>query len=156
MIASVAAAIVLVALVGGVAFFGWAKYRADQRDAKRQEFIQAARQTVLNLTTIHPETAKQDVQRILDNATGQFKDEFTGRVDPFVSVVEEAKVATNGQILEAGIEKEYGDSADVLVAAKSMVTNAGTKEPQPRDFRLRITVTEENGHMATSNVEFVA
>ena len=150
-----AAGIVVLGLVAATVVLGIAKHSADSRDAKRQEFIQAARQTVLNLTTIHPDTAKQDVERILANATGDFKAEFDGRIDPFVSVVEEAKVATDGQIIEAGLESENGDSANVLIAAKSMVTNSGTQEPQPRDFRLRVTITDEDGRMATSKVEFV-
>ncbi len=150
-----AAGIVVLALVAATVVLGIAKHNADSRDAKRQEFMQAARQTVLNLTTIHPETAKQDVERILANATGDFKAEFDGRIDPFVSVVVEAKVATDGQIIESGLESVNGDSANVLVAAKSMVTNSGTQEPQPRDFRLRVTITDEGGHMATSKVEFV-
>lgn len=155
LVLAAAAGIVVLGLVAATVVLGIAKHNADSRDAKRQEFVQAARQTVLNLTTIHPDTAKQDVERILANATGDFKAEFDGRIDPFVSVVVEAKVATDGQIIESGLESENGDSANVLVAAKSMVTNSGTQEPQPRDFRLRVTITDEGGHMATSKVEFV-
>lgn len=151
-----AAVIVLLALVGTTGWLVFEQRQANSRDEQRNEYIAVAKTTAKNLTSIHVDTAKDDVQRILDGATGEFKQEFDGRIDPFVSVVQEAKVNTDGQVLEAGLESETDDSANVLVAVRSMVTNAGAQQPQPRDFRLRVTVTEEDGQMMTSKVEFVA
>ncbi|MCX5043363.1 hypothetical protein OG921_09285 [Aldersonia sp. NBC_00410] len=152
----IAAIVVLFALLGTTGWLVYEKQQADALDAKRNEFIEAAKVSATNLTSIHVDTAKDDVQRILDNATGEFKEEFDGRVEPFVSVVTEAKVNTDGEVLEAGLESEAGDTGTVLVAVRSMVTNAGTDKPQPRDFRLRITVVDEDDQMKTSKVEFVA
>ncbi|WP_240963127.1 hypothetical protein [Antrihabitans stalactiti] len=150
-----AAAVVVVALAAAVVFLTHANDQTDQRDAQRQEYIQAARQVVLDLTTITPDNAKAVVDRILENATGEFKTEFDGRIDPFVSIVREAKVSTNGEIIDAGLESESGDGGVVLVAAKTMVTNAGSDTPQPRNFRLRVSITDVDGRLATSKVEFV-
>jgi Mce-associated membrane protein len=152
----IAAIVVLFALLGATGWLVYEKQQADALDAKRNEFIEAAKTSATNLTSIHVDTAKDDVQRILDNATGEFREEFDGRVDPFVSVVTEAKVNTDGEVLEAGLENEAGDTGTVLVAVRSMVTNAGSDKPQSRDFRLRITVVDENDRMMTSKVEFVA
>ncbi|WP_084435912.1 hypothetical protein [Aldersonia kunmingensis] len=152
----IAAVVVLLGLLGTTGWLAYEKQQADALDQKRNEFIEAAKVSATNLTSIHVDTAKDDVQRILDNATGEFKEEFDGRVEPFVSVVTEAKVNTDGEVLEAGLESEAGDTGNVLVAVRSMVTNAGTDKPQPRDFRLRITIVEENDRMMTSKVEFVA
>ncbi|SEM19429.1 hypothetical protein [Rhodococcus maanshanensis] len=128
---------------------------ASERDAKRNAFVQTARQTVLNLTTIRPETAKEDVDRILAGASGDFKAEFDGRQDPFVSVVKEASVTTEGQIIEAGLESEDGDKAKVLVAARANVSTPDQTQSGPRDFRMRVTVTDDGGTMTASKVEFV-
>ncbi|MBJ8345759.1 hypothetical protein JGU72_13865 [Antrihabitans sp. YC2-6] len=150
-----AAAVVLLTVAAGVAFLSYSNHQTDEREATRQEYIQVARQAVLNLTTIDPETVKEDVDRILADATGEFQAEFDGRIEPFVSIVREAKVATHGEIIAAGLESESDDGGVVLVAAKSMVTNAGSDEPQPRNFRLRVSVTDVDGRLATSKVEFV-
>ena len=150
-----AAAVVVVALAAAVVFLTYENHQTAEQDAKRQEYIQAARQVVLDLTTITPDNAKTVVDRILENATGEFKAEFDGRIDPFVSIVREAKVSTNGEIIDAGLESESGDSGVVLVAAKTMVTNAGSDTPQPRNFRLRVIITDVDGRLATSKVEFV-
>ncbi|CAM2925070.1 hypothetical protein SKPI104516_10275 [Skermania piniformis] len=152
----VAAASAMIALLVAVSLLAWLDHRNSVRDTRRTAEIQAARQMVLNLTTIHPDTAKQDVERILADASGEFKAEFDGRIDPFVGIVTEAKVITNGEIIEAGLEREDGTDADILVAARSMVTNGDDAQPTPRDFRLRVTITESDGRYTTSKVEFVA
>ncbi|MFC9789374.1 hypothetical protein [Rhodococcus sp. NPDC127528] len=128
---------------------------ANERDAKRGQFDQVARQTVLNLTTIKPDTAKEDVDRILAGASGEFKSEFDGRQDPFVSVVKEAGVTTVGKIIESGIQSEDGNTAKVLVAARADVSTPDNTQNGPRDFRMRVTVTDDGGIMTASRVEFV-
>ncbi|MFZ2176279.1 MAG: hypothetical protein WAW17_20020 [Rhodococcus sp. (in: high G+C Gram-positive bacteria)] len=128
---------------------------AAERDDRRQAFVDTARQTVLNLTTIHPESAKEDVDRIVAGASGQFREEFEGREDPFVGVVKEANVTTEGEIVESALEREDGLSADVLVAARTMVSSTDQPEPAPRDFRMRVTVTDVDGKLTASKVEFV-
>jgi Mce-associated membrane protein len=128
---------------------------ADERDERRAAFVQAARQTVLNLTTIRADSADADVQRLIDGATGDFKAEFEGREGPFVEVVQQAGVTTMGEVLEAGIQNEDGTCASSLVASRAMVSNADQTEPEPRDFRLRVTICDENGRLLASKVEFV-
>lgn len=128
---------------------------AAQRDEQRNAFVQTARQTVLNLTTIKPDTAKEDVDRILAGASGEFKSEFDGREDPFVGVVKQAGVTTVGKILESGFESQDGNTATVLVAARADVSTPDGTQNGPRDFRMRVTVTDDGGTMTASKVEFV-
>ncbi|WP_239476896.1 hypothetical protein [Nocardia arizonensis] len=152
-----AAAIVLViGAVAGAVVSVLAVRSADHRDERRGEYVQTARQAVLNLTTIRADSAKEDIDRILSLASGQFKSEFDGRVDPFMSIVQQAKVVSNGEVVEAAIQSDDDDSAQVLVAAKQTLTNAGQAEPQTRYYRFRVTVTRSNGELTASKVEFVA
>jgi Mce-associated membrane protein len=150
----VAGVLVLALIAAGIVLL-FDRNAASDRDAKRNAYVQTARQTVLNLTTIRPETAKEDVERILAGASGDFKAEFDGRQDPFVSVVKEASVTTEGQIIEAGLEREDGNKAQVLVAARANVTTPDQSQSGPRDFRMRVTVTDDGGTMTASKVEFV-
>ncbi|MDJ0395327.1 hypothetical protein QMK17_18525 [Rhodococcus sp. G-MC3] len=128
---------------------------ADAEDARSELFVQTARQTVLNLTTIHPDSAQADVDRLLAGASGDFKAEFEGREGPFVQVVQQARVDSNGDIIEAGIESSGDDFAEVLVAARAMVQNSDADQPEPRDFRLRVRVVDDGGVMTAARVEFV-
>ncbi|RVW00807.1 hypothetical protein EGT50_15085 [Rhodococcus xishaensis] len=150
-----AGAALVVALLGAGGWLFFQQNAADERDAHRDAVVKVARETVLNLTTIKPETAEEDVDKILAGASGAFEAEFDGRVDPFVSVVKEAGVTTVGTILEAGIESEDGNTAKVLVAARADVSTPDGTQGGPRDFRMRVTVTDDGGVMTASQVEFV-
>ncbi|MGO4614161.1 hypothetical protein AB4305_32175 [Nocardia sp. 2YAB30] len=151
-----AAALLVLALVCGATLSVFATRSADQRDARRDEYVQTARQAIVNLTTIRADSAKQDIDRILSLASGEFKTEFDGRVDPFTSIVQQAKVVSNGEIVAAALESDDDRSARVLVAAKQTLTNAGQSEPQTRYYRFRVTVNRGDAGLSVSNVEFVA
>ncbi|MGW4737430.1 hypothetical protein [Nocardia xishanensis] len=150
------AAVLVLALVGGAIASVFVARSAAERDERRTAYVQTARQAILNLTTIRADSAKEDIDRILSMASGQFKTEFDGRVDPFLSIVQQAKVVSNGEIVEAALESDADDSAKVLVAAKQTLTNAGQAEPQTRFYRFRVTVTRTDSGLSASNVEFVA
>ncbi|WP_051161449.1 hypothetical protein [Nocardia brevicatena] len=156
-LATVAATVLVLALVAGAVLSVFAVRSTEDRDARRDAYLQTARQTILNLTTIRADTAKEDIDRILTMASGEFKTEFDGRVDPFTEIVKQAKVVSNGEVVEAAIERDDGNSATVLVAAKQTLTNAGQAEPQQRFYRFRVTVTKsDDGSLKSSDVEFVA
>lgn len=152
---AVAAAAVMV-LAALTAWLGWQAHHALQLQTQRSQFIAAARQGALNLTTISYTEADTDVQRILDNATGAFYDDFKNRSGPFVEVVKQAKAQTVGTITEAALQSVDGDTAHVLVAVAVSTTNAGTSEPQPRAWRMKVTVQAVGDTAKVSNVEFVA
>ncbi len=152
MLLGVAIVVVLATLVG---WYGFRVHQAHQAQAQRSLLLQAARQAAMNLTTIDWQHADADVQRILDGATGQFHDDFASRSGPFVDVVKKAKSITVGTVTEAGLESETADTAQALVAVTVTTSNAGTTQPEPRGWRLRVFVQEVGDQAKVSNVEFV-
>ncbi|WP_433728453.1 hypothetical protein ACQP0C_39030 [Nocardia sp. CA-129566] len=151
-----AAALIAIALVVSTGFFTYQLHSATERDARRADYTQTAKQAILNLTTIKDDTAKADIDRVLSVASGELKAEYSQRKDAYASVVEQAKVKATGEIIESAIESEDGDSARVLVAAKQTLTNAGMADPQTRFYRFRVTVTRGDNGITASQVEFVA
>ena len=147
--------LVVLALVATGVYLFVENRSVDADNARSERYVQTARQTVLNLTTISPDTAQEDVDRLLAGASGDFKAEFEGREGPFVEVVQQARVDSVGEIIEAGLESSGDDYGDVLVAARAMVQNSDAAEPEPRDFRLRVRVADDGGVMTASRVEFV-
>ncbi|WP_181698734.1 hypothetical protein [Nocardia sp. GTS18] len=154
-LAVAAAAVLVLALMVGAGASAVAAFMTDAEEDLRAEYTETARQAVLNLTTIRAESAKEDIDRILAVASGDFKSEFDGRVDPFMDVVKQANVVSNGSVVESAIVSADLESAQVLVAAKQTVTNNGSPEPQSRQYRFRITVTNGETGMTVSKVEFV-
>ena len=147
---------IVVSLSALVGWLGFRAYQAHQEQALQSQLVQAARQGALNLTTIDWQHAEGDMQRILDGATGQFRDEFASRSQSFIEAVKQAKSTSVGTITEAGLESEGGGHAQVLVAATVKVSTDGASEQVPRAWRMRITVQKDGDQAKVSNVEFVA
>ncbi|MET7770576.1 hypothetical protein [Nocardia sp. NPDC005366] len=154
-VARAAVTVVIVgALVASAVLFS--AHRTSTRDREdRAAFLQAARQAVVNLTTISAESVEADIARILDGSTGSFRDDFAARTAAFTSVVEQAHVSTVGTVTEAGIASRSGDEAEVLVAATSKVTNAAGAQDEPRVWRLRVVLRRSADRILVSNVDFV-
>jgi Mce-associated membrane protein len=149
-------AAIVVSLSVLLGWLGFRAYQARQEQALQSQLLQAARQGALNLTTIDWQHAEGDMQRILDGATGQFRDEFASRSQPFIEAVKQAKSTSVGTITEAGLESEEGGDARVLVAVAVKTSTAGAPEQDPRAWRMRITVQKDGDQAKVSNVEFVA
>lgn len=131
-----------------------------QQDARAEgqlnaEFTAAARQAVVTLMSIDTKDPQGSVQRILDNSTGAFRDEFEGAADDFIRVAQDAKVTTKATATAAAVESMTPDSAVVLVSASSTVTNAEGAEEAPRNWRLLVDLQREGDQIKMSKVEFV-
>ena len=154
--ALIAAGLVIVAALAGLA--GYLGYRAQEvREAQTQhnEFLQAARQAAINLTTISYTEVDADIKRILDSATGAFRDDFQRRSQPFVEVVKQVQSKSAGTVSEAGFLTEQRDRAQVLLAVSVKTSTAAAPEQDPRRWRLRIDVEKTTDGAKVSNVEFV-
>ncbi|WP_293350477.1 Mce protein [Mycobacterium sp.] len=149
------AGVTVVALLAGLT--GWLGYRAYERhqaDARRDLFIQVARQGAVNLTSISYKEIDADVQRIIDLSTGAFREDFEQRSKPFIEVVKAAQSKSEGTVTDAGLESQRGDSAQVLVAVAVKSQTAGGEEA-PREWRMRIEVRSVGDDARVSNVVFV-
>ncbi|MFE4500592.1 hypothetical protein ACFRFQ_12055 [Rhodococcus sp. NPDC056743] len=129
--------------------------KASSADEERAAYIAGARTTALNLTTLHSETAGADLDKFLAGTTKEFQSQLDGRKDSFVDVLGQVGVQTDGEILEAGLEKIDGDCGTSLVAVRALQKNAEQPEPEERNYRLRITMCDTDGQLLASNVEFV-
>ncbi|WP_280414111.1 hypothetical protein [Nocardia carnea] len=151
---AVVAVIVLVSLAAG-GYSIWNHQQITAAQAREDEFLNAAREGVIALTTLDSGKAADDVKRVLDHSTGAFRTDFQTRSEDFTKVVEQSKVATQGEITAAAVESMTDESAVVLVSAVSRVTNTAGAQQEPRVWRLSVTVTREDSELKMSKVEFV-
>jgi Mce-associated membrane protein len=157
---AIAAGVAIIVIFAALAGSGY--MIKERRDAVGQhqraaEFAAAARQGVVTLTSLDFNDAKQGVQRIVENSTGSFKDDFLKMADDFTKVVEQSKVISQGSVQEAAVDLDTmtNDSAVVLVASTSEITNAAGAKQDPRKYRLIVTVARDGGQLKISKVEFV-
>lgn len=152
--ALLAGGLVVAVLAGLTGWLGYRTYQQHEAQAQRDLFVQVARQGAVNLTTINYTQVDADVQRILDLATGAFRDDFEQRSKPFIEVVKAAQSKSEGTVTDAGLESQRGDSGQVLVAVGVKSRTAGGEEA-PREWRMRIEVRSVGQGAKVSNVVFV-
>jgi Mce-associated membrane protein len=151
-----AAVIILIcAFIGASGYMMWQRHQTTERNQRTANFAAGARQGIVNMFSLDFNRAKEDVQRVVDSSTGQFRDDFQQRAKDFTTVVEQSKVVTQGTVNAAAVQSIDGNSALVLVAASSRITNAAGAKDEPRNWRLKVTVTDDAGQYKMSKVEFV-
>jgi Mce-associated membrane protein len=143
------------ALLGASGWMLWHHQRAVADRQRSAAFVAAAKQEVINLTSLDFNKAKEGVQRILDNATGEFRDDFQRRADDFASVVQDSKAVTTGNVVAAAVESMDRDSAVVLVLANERITNIAGAKDDLRPFRFRVSVARDGDQMKISKIEYV-
>jgi Mce-associated membrane protein len=141
-----------------LAFSGWtiAQHRkAEEQNRMNAEYAAAGRQAVVTLMSLDFNKAQDDVKRIIDNATGDFKKDFENQAQDFVKVAQDSKVVTDVTVTATAVESMDKDKAVVLVAATSRVTNSAGAKAEPRAWRLSVDLQREGDHIKMSKVEFV-
>lgn len=154
-IAKAAAILIICGFTGFSGYMVWQHQETTERQERAAKFAAGAKQGVVNMISLDFNRAKEDVQRVIDSSTGEFRDDFQQRADDFTKVVEQSKVVTEGAVNATAVESIDGRSALVLVSATSRVTNSAGANDEPRAWRLKVTVTEEDGEYKMSKVEFV-
>ena len=126
-----------------------------QERQRTAEFSAAARDAIVTMLTVNATTARADVQRFVDDTTGQFKVGILLSAEDFVKAVEQSKGSTKGSVQAVAVQSMTDDSAIVLVAAKSEVTKPGEAKPESRSMRIVVNVQRDGGQLRISRVEFV-
>jgi Mce-associated membrane protein len=128
---------------------------ANTDEDSRQSALQVARQVAVDLTTVSKDSAQQDVRRLMDMATGSFKDQFAQQAQVFSKVVQQASVTARGTVAEAGVSSVDGDTVTVLAAVSATVRNADAPDGEQRQYRMRMQLHHEGDRWLVSDLEFV-
>ncbi|ORB65669.1 hypothetical protein [Mycolicibacterium tusciae] len=130
--------------------------KATENRQLNAEFSAAGRQGVVTLMSLDFNTAEDNVQRIIENTTGQFKADFEDQAADFVKVAQDSKVITDVTVTAAAVESMTPNQAVVLVAATSRVTNSSGAKQEPRAWRLQVSLERvDGGQIKMAKVEFV-
>ncbi len=143
------------ALLAVSGYMVWHHRQAVELQQLDAEYTAAGRQSVVTLMSLDFNQAQEDVQRIIDNSTGQFKTDFEQQATDFVEVARASKVITEVTVNSVAVESMTENSAVVLVAASSRVTNSEGANQEPRTWRLSVDLQREGDQIKMSKVEFV-
>lgn len=133
----------------------WQHRQAEHREKLTAEYTAAARQTVVTLMSLDFNHAQDAVKNILDNSTGEFREDFEAQSKDFVKLAQDAKVVTEANVTGAAVDSMSDDKAVVLVAVNTKVTNTTGANKQPRPWRVAVDLVREGDQIKLSKVEFV-
>ncbi|OMB81497.1 hypothetical protein [Mycolicibacterium conceptionense] len=153
-----ATCITLIVIVGLLVLSGlmiWHHRQAQHREQLTAEYTAAARQTVVTLMSLDFNHAQDAVKSILDNSTGEFREDFEAQSKDFVKLAQDAKVVTEANVTGAAVDSMSDDKAVVLVAVNTKVTNTTGANKQPRPWRVAVDLVREGDQIKLSKVEFV-
>ncbi|WP_051406811.1 hypothetical protein [Nocardia sp. CNY236] len=154
-ILELAAVVLVCALVSGAVLSVFVTRSVHQRDELRAAYVQTARQAVINLTNVNPDTVEQDLDRMRSMTSGKLRSDFSSVTGPMANLLREIGATTTGEVVEAALESADDRSGRVFVAAIQTLTNSEEPEPQTRKHRFVVDVSHEDGNFTVSKVEQV-
>lgn len=128
----------------------------DELGAAQREVADAARVEALAFLTVDHRDMDPLIDAVLDGATGDFAEQYESQRERLASEAVRTEATSTGEVVALGVGDLDDDSATVLVAANSTVTNTSTgSEGEVRYYRLRLDLVREGERWLTSNVQFV-
>jgi hypothetical protein len=141
-------------VVAGERALAWRDHRDRVGDEKAA--VAAARAEVEGLIDISGSTSEDDMARLLDGATADFRKELEAQAARLQKALADNAVQADGEAVSSGVVELDGDRATVIVAAVGTVTNKQTESPEPRNYRLRVEMVKTDDAWLVSGLEFVA
>ncbi|WP_029113266.1 hypothetical protein [Mycobacterium sp. URHB0044] len=151
---------VLVALLAGVVALLLTQQRtADADQARQQEFIDTASQTVVNMFSYNQNNIDESVNRFVNGTSGPLRDMMSqaGNVDNLKAIFRDTQASSEAVINGAALEKidEVANNASVLVSVRVTVTDLDGVNKPSQPYRLRVIVHEDdNGHMTGYDLKY--
>lgn len=155
MILAWALSVLLVVALGGLTLSVVALSRQRANDSERSGAMKAARQLALDFTTYDYQSWDADSKRVLDDSTGQFKQEFAAGSNSVKTEVVTNKATSKGDVKEAAVVSNDKDSAQVLVIVNAVVTNTASADGTERRYRIKLDMVREKDHWLTADLQVV-
>jgi Mce-associated membrane protein len=157
-LAVLGATLVVLLILGFLGAGGYMMWQHRQNVAEQQrsaEFAAGARQGVVTLMSLDFNRAEDDVKRILENTTGDFRKDFESQAEDFAQVAQESKVVTEATVNAVAVQSMTQNTARVLLAVTTRVSNVQSQTQEPRSWRLAVDVARDGDQIKLAKVEFV-
>ena len=148
--------VALVALLVAIGFVATSQDPVDDElTSAQREVAAAARTEALAFLTVDHTDMDPLIDAVLAGATGDFAEQYESQRDTLTSEAIRTEATSTGEVVALGVGDLDDDSATVLVAANSTVTNTSTgSNGQVRYYRLRLDLVRRGERWLTSDVQF--
>lgn len=128
----------------------------DDLTERHQQVAAAAEELTLAFLRVDHRDMDPLMDAVLDGATGDFKQQYADKRETLAEEAARNKSVSTGEVVALGVGDLDDDSAQVFVAANSLVSNTSTNgTEQPRYYRLQLDLVREGDRWLTTNVQFV-
>ena len=138
-------------------YFKGQVHEAEDARAEDRAALRAATLQTLNWASVDYREPDEFVDKVKQGATGDFLKQFEESETALRTLIRQNQSVQVPTIPKDGaaLLERRGGEARVLIVMDAQVTNKSTTTPQPRQYRLQVTVTKQGGRWLTSNLEFV-
>jgi Mce-associated membrane protein len=152
-------AVLAIVLATGVAALIDQQRKADAEQAREQQFVDTATQTVVNMFSYNQNNIDDSVNRFVNGTSGPLRDMMSqpGNVDNLKAIFRDTNASSETVINGAALEKvdEVAKNANVLVSVRVTVTDLNGVNKPSQPYRLRVVVHEDdNGHMTGYDLKY--
>lgn len=155
LVAGVLTILLTLGFLGAGGYMSWRHHQVVDGQHQSAEFAAAASQGVVTLMSLDFNHAQEDIRRIVDSTTGDFKKDFERKADDFIKAAQESKVVIAATVKAVAVQSITSDGATVLVAVTTQGSNVTGKDQQPRSWRVSVDVRPADGQIKMAKVEFV-
>lgn len=150
------ALVLALAAIAVAATLGRAAWERDRAASARAEALAAGRQLAVNFVTLDATTFDADTARVVDGATGEFKEQYEQALTELKPVVQSNKTVSTVERAEAAYVSGDDDSAVVLVGLVAPTTNTSATEPEKKTYRIRLDLAKVGDAWKVSTLDFVS
>ncbi|HEY2205984.1 MAG TPA: hypothetical protein VGH99_16040 [Pseudonocardia sp.] len=148
-------AALLVLAVAAAVTFGVLLTRRTGADDSAQQALATAKAYAVTVTSYDYQNLDRNFADVLDGATGEFKDQYSGASQSLRQLISQAKATAKGSVLAAGIQSASPDEVQVLVFVDQGITNAATPQPRLDRNRVLMTLTPHDGRWLVRKLELM-
>jgi len=154
-LAAIAVAAVLVLAVAAAVTFGVLLQQRAATDRAGAQALATAKAYAVTVTSYDYQNLDRNFADVLDGATGEFKDQYSGASQTLRQLIANAKATAKGTVLGAGIETESADQVQVVVFVDQSISNAATTQPRIDRNRVLMTLTPHDGRWLVGKLELM-
>ena len=152
-------AVLAIVLATGVVELMNQQRKTDGEQARAQQFVDTATQTVVNMFSYNQNNIDDSVNRFVNGTSGPLRDMMSqpGNIDNLKAIFRDTNASSETVINGAALENvdEVTNNANVLVSVRVTVTDLNGVNKPSQPYRLRVVVHEDdNGHMTGYDLKY--
>jgi Mce-associated membrane protein len=145
--------VIFIAALCVSAFLGWASFQQRELTRAGQQAQQAAIAYAQILTSIDSNRVDDNFNKVLDGATGEFKDMYTQSSVQLRQLLIDNKASAHGAVVESAIQSETKNKVVVLLFVDQSVSNASVPDARIDRSRIKMTMDFVDGRWRAGQVE---